>query len=851
MAQVTVRQLADVVGTPVDRLLTQLAEAGIEVGDPDAAISDDQKMQLLSHLRQSHGENSSNEPRKITLKRRSVSEIKVSGAQGRAKTVSVEVRKQRTYVKRSAVMEEEAKRRAEEDAVRQAELDVVRAAEAKVAAEKKAVDDAKRAVEEQERKAKQDEETKRKQEAESHARADAERRRAESDARREADEEDRRMRAALPKGKPGAPAAPSAPAAPAAGTEAHTRYGRAELHVAGGMSSKRKGKKPGKSRGHVNVQMESKHAFEKPVAPQVREVQIPETITVGELAARMAVKANEVIKIMMNMGAMATINQVIDQDTAAIVVHEMGHTPKLLKESDLEDKMMQGQAEDLGNEVTRAPVVTVMGHVDHGKTSLLDYIRKTRVAAREAGGITQHIGAYHVQTAKGAITFLDTPGHAAFTAMRARGAKVTDIVVLVVAADDGVMPQTVEAINHARAAEVPIVVAITKSDKPEADFDKVRSELSQHQIIPEEWGGENIFVQVSAKTGAGVDKLLDSISVQAEVMELKAVADGPATGFVLESSLEKGRGVVATVLVQKGKLKPGDILLAGHEFGRVRAMFDEAGERVDEAGPSMPALVLGLSGTPNAGDEALVVNDERKAREVALYRQGKFRDVKLARAQGAKLEDVFQQLAEGQKSLNLLIKSDVQGSAEALRDSLTGLSTDEIKVKVLASSVGGITESDANLAAASKAVIIGFNVRADAGARRIVAETGVDLRYYSVIYEAIDDVKKAMSGMLGTEIREQIVGLAEVRDVFRSSKIGAIAGCLVVEGFVKRNNPIRVLRNDVVIFQGALESLRRFKDDVGEVRAGTECGIGVKDYNDVQPGDKIECYERVEVARTI
>jgi len=848
MAQVTVRQLAEVVGTPVDRLLTQLAEAGIEVGDPDAAISDDQKMQLLSHLRHSHGENSSSEPRKITLKRRSVSEIKLTGSQGRAKTVSVEVRKQRTYVKRSAVMEEEAKRRAEEDAVRQAELDIVRAAEAKVAAEKKAVDDAKRQVEEQERKAKQEEEAKRKQEQDSHARADAKRRRAEADARREADEEDRRMRAALPKGKPGTPAA----AAPSAATpEGHTRYGRAELHVAGGMSNKRKSKKPGKSRGPVNVQMESKHAFERPVAPQVREVQIPETITVGELAARMAVKANEVIKIMMNMGAMATINQVIDQDTAAIVVHEMGHTPKLLKESDLEDQMLQAKPDEQGAEVPRAPVVTVMGHVDHGKTSLLDYIRKTRVAAREAGGITQHIGAYHVQTEKGAITFLDTPGHAAFTAMRARGAKVTDIVVLVVAADDGVMPQTIEAINHARAAEVPIVVAITKSDKPEADFDKVRSGLSQHQIISEEWGGENIFVQVSAKTGAGVDKLLDSIIVQAEVMELKAVADGPATGFVLESSLEKGRGVVATVLVQKGKLKTGDILLAGHEFGRVRAMFDEAGERVEEAGPSMPALVLGLSGTPNAGDEALVVADERKAREVALYRQGKFRDVKLARGQGAKLEDVFQQLSDGQKSLTLLIKSDVQGSAEALRDALSALSTDEIKVKVVASSVGGITESDVNLANASKAVIIGFNVRADAGARRLVAETGVDLRYYSVIYEAIDDVKKAMTGMLGMETREQIVGLAEVRDVFRSSKIGAIAGCLVVEGYVKRNNPIRVLRNDVVIYQGALESLRRFKDDVSEVRAGTECGIGVKDYNDVQPGDKIECFERVEVARTL
>ena len=846
MAQVTVRQLAEVVGTPVDRLLTQLAEAGIEVGDPDATISDDQKMQLLSHLRESHGENSSNEPRKITLKRRSVSEIKLTGNQGRAKTVSVEVRKQRTYVKRSAVMEEEAKRRAEEDAVRQAELDQQRAEDEKRAAEKKAVDDAKRQQEEQERKHKQDEEAKRKQEQDVHARADAERRRAEADARREADEEDRRMRAALPKGKP---APVGAPVAPVAAEGGHTKYGRAELHVAHEMSNKRK-KKPGKSRGPVSVQQDGKHGFEKPVAPQVREVAIPETITVGELAQRMAVKANEVIKVMMNMGAMATINQLIDQETAAIVVDEMGHKAKLTKESDVEDQVLNVKQE--GEEVARAPVVTVMGHVDHGKTSLLDYIRKSRVAAREAGGITQHIGAYHVQTPKGAITFLDTPGHAAFTAMRARGAKVTDIVVLVVAADDGVMPQTVEAINHARAAEVPIVVAITKSDKPEADFDKVRNDLSVHQIIPEEWGGENIFVQVSAKTGAGVDKLLDSIIVQAEVMELKAVATGPATGFVLESSLEKGRGVVATVLVQRGMLKAGDILLAGHEFGRVRAMFDEAGERIEQAGPSMPALVLGLSGTPNAGDEALVVNDERKAREVALYRQGKFRDVKLARAQTAKLDDVFQQMQEdGQKGLNLLIKSDVQGSAEALRDALSQLTSDEVKVKVIASSVGGITESDVNLALASKAVIIGFNVRADAGARRLVAESGLDMRYYSVIYEAIDDVKKAVSGMLKPEIREQIVGLAEVREVFRSSKIGAIAGCLVVEGYVKRNNPIRVLRDNVVIFQGALESLRRFKDEAGEVRAGTECGIGVKDYNDVKPGDMIECFERVEVARTL
>jgi len=852
MAQVTVRQLAEVVGTPVDRLLAQLAEAGIQVGDPDAAISDDQKMQLLTHLRQSHGESANAEPRKITLKRRSVSEIKLTGNQGRAKTVSVEVRKKRTYVKRSAVMEEEAKRRAEEDAVRQVEIEKQRAEEAvreAARAEKQAAEDAKRQAEEQERKTRQEEEAKRKQEQDVHARADAERRRAEADARREADEEDRRMRAALPKGKAAPAGVPVAPAV-VDDKSGHTKYGRAELHVAHELTNKRR-KKPGKNKTTVSVQLEAKHAFEKPVAPQVREVAIPETITVGELAQRMAVKANEVIKVMMGMGAMATINQVIDQETAAIVVDEMGHKAKLMKESDVEDQMLQAKPAEQGDEIARAPVVTVMGHVDHGKTSLLDYIRKTRVAAREAGGITQHIGAYHVQTPKGAITFLDTPGHAAFTAMRARGAKVTDIVVLVVAADDGVMPQTVEAINHARAAEVPIVVALTKSDKPEADFDRVRNDLSKHQIIPEEWGGENIFVQVSAKTGAGVDKLLDSIIVQAEVMELKAVADGPATGFVLESSLEKGRGVVATVLVQKGKLKTGDILLAGHEFGRVRAMFDEAGERVEEAGPSMPALVLGLSGTPNAGDEAIVVADERKAREVALYRQGKFRDVKLARAQGAKLEDVFQQLSEGQKSLNLLIKSDVQGSAEALRDALSALSSDEVKVKVVASSVGGITESDVNLATASKAVIIGFNVRADGGARRLATEAGLDMRYYSVIYEAIDDVKKAISGMLSPEMREQIVGLAEVRDVFRSSKIGAIAGCLVVEGYVKRNNPIRVLRDNVVIFEGALESLRRFKDDVNEVRAGTECGIGVKDYNDVKPGDMIECFERVEVARTL
>ncbi|MGH8292330.1 MAG: translation initiation factor IF-2 [Gammaproteobacteria bacterium] len=832
MAEVTVRQFAEVVGTPVERLLTQLAEAGISIADPDIAISDDQKLQLLTHLRHSHGEGAGGEPRRITLKRRSVSEIKLSGAQGRAKTVSVEVRKKRTYVKRSAVIEEETKRRTEEEAVQQAELELRRAEEARQSAFRAQ----KLAAEEEERRKKEAEETLRKQEEDAAARAEAERRKAEAEARREAEEEDRRMRAAAPRSKP------------AVADDKHTKYGRAELHVGHELSTRRK-KRPAKARAAVNVQVESKHGFEKPVAPQVREVPIPETISVGELAQRMAVKATEVIKVMMKMGSMATINQVIDQETAAIVVDEMGHKAKLLKESDLEDQVVQ--VVHAGDEITRPPVVTIVGHVDHGKTSLLDYIRSTRVAAHEAGGITQHIGAYRVETKKGVITFLDTPGHAAFTAMRARGANVADIVVLVVAADDGVMPQTVEAIQHARAAKAPIVVAITKIDKPEADLERVRSDLAKHEIISEEWGGENIFVSVSSKTGAGVDALLDSILVQAEVLELRAVDTGPASGFVLESSLEKGRGPVATVLIQRGRLQPGDLLLTGQEFGRVRAMFDEDGKQLQEAGPGTPALVLGLSGTPNAGDDAVVMTDERKAREVALYRQSKLRDVKLAR-QTTKLDDAFQQMQEGeQKTLNLLIKSDVQGSAEALRDALGALSTDEVKVKIIGSSVGGITESDVNLALASKAVIIGFNARADAGARRLISESGLDVRYYSIIYQAIDDVRQAIGGMLKPELREQIVGLAEVREVFRSSKLGAIAGCLVVDGYVKRNLPIRVLRDNVVIFEGQLESLRRFKDDVNEVRAGTECGIGVKDYNDVKPGDQIECYERVEVARTV
>jgi translation initiation factor IF-2 len=583
----------------------------------------------------------------------------------------------------------------------------------------------------------------------------------------------------------------------------------------------------------------------------VREVEIPESIAVSELAQRMAIKANEVIKVLFNMGAMVTINQVIDQDTATLVVEELGHTAKLISGTSVDEDLLADE-QPQGETAPRAPVVTIMGHVDHGKTSLLDYIRRTKVAAGEAGGITQHIGAYHVETKKGGVTFLDTPGHAAFTAMRARGAEATDIVVLVVAADDGVMPQTVEAIQHAKAAGVPLVVAVNKIDRENADRERVKNELSQHEVISEEWGGENLFVYVSALTGEGVDKLLESILLQAELMDLRASVEGPAQGIVIEASLEKGRGAVATLLVQSGTLNQGDMIIAGEEYGRIRNMFDETQTSIKSASPSQPAVVLGLSKTPSAGDDFLVVKNERRAREVAEFRQGKTRDAKLAQQQASKLEDMFSQMKEGStQTVSVIIKSDVHGSAEALRDALIKLSTDEVKVKVLGSGVGGITETDATLAAASNAVIIGFNVRADAAARATIKESGIDVRYYSIIYEAIDDVKAALSGLLSPEIREQIVGLAEVKEVFKSPKFGDIAGCIVTEGYVKRSNPIRVLRDNVVIYEGELESLRRFKDNVNEVRSGTECGIGVKNYNDVQVGDQIECFERIEVARTL
>jgi len=838
MADVTVAQFAEVLKVPVDKLLVQLEQAGIKVSGPTDRISDEAKLELLTHLRRSHGQSNEDAgataaPRKITLQRKQQSEIKLAGAAGRARTVNVEVRVKRTYVKRD-VLEEQSKGGVEDTETKKREV------EEAARLERERIENERREAERMEA------ENRRRIEEEAAARKAAE------EARRASEQREREQAEAekAQRNRPGRvePAAPVAPASDA-DRDRRTRYGRAELHVSTDASSRLKKKKKVRER-KAPFGMEVRHGFELPTAPVIREVAIGETITPQELAQKMAVKATEVIKAMMNMGVMATINQPIDQDTAVLVVEEMGHTAKILKENQLESDLQAAEGETL-EIVPRAPVVTVMGHVDHGKTSLLDYIRKTKVASGEAGGITQHIGAYHVQTPKGGVTFLDTPGHAAFTAMRARGAKATDVVVLVVAADDGVMPQTIEAIQHARAAGVPIVVAVNKIDKGTADPDRVRTELSKHEVIPEEWGGQNMFVDVSAYTGQGIDALLDAILLQSEVLELAAPLGGLASGLIIEASMEKGRGAVATVLVKKSTLRLGDPIIAGQEFGRVRAMFDESGKSVTEAKPSMPVLVLGLSGAPNAGDDILAVESERKAREVALYRQGKFRDVKLAK-QAAAVGDVFSQMTEEKAGvIGVLIKADVQGSAEALRDALTKLSTEEVQVKVVASGVGGITASDVQLAAASKAMVLGFNVRADGGARDAVKETGVEIRYFSIIYEAIDDIKQRMSGLLAPEVREQIVGTAQVRDVFRSSKFGVVAGCLVIEGAVKRNNPIRVLRDNVVIFEGALESLRRFKDDVGEVRAGTECGIGVKNYQDVRVGDQIECYARVEVARAI
>jgi len=845
MADVTVKQFAEVVGISVDRLLEQLKQAGVPVLSADATISDEEKMELLGFLRHKHEPSAAEaaDSKKITLKRKTTSELRISGGASKNKSVTVEVRKKRTYVKRSVVVEKEqeelAKAQEEQDRIEAEQRVLEEEAQRKIeeqqalqlaeeAAKQKVLDDAKAAEEQR-----QADEVARKKVEEATVSQQAEARtttetRAKKPAAKERDDDKRSNKSAANKSA--------------------TKYGRKELHVAGDKSGRRR-KKSRPQRMSVSSAA-GEHGFTKPTAPIVHEVNVPETISVAELAQRMSIKAAEVIKVMMNMGSMVTINQVLDQETASIVVEEMGHTAKLLKENAIEEALVVVNEEH--ELLPRAPVVTIMGHVDHGKTSLLDYIRDSKVTAGEAGGITQHIGAYHVETNNINITFLDTPGHEAFTAMRARGSKVTDIVILVVAADDGVMPQTREAIQHAKAAEVPVIVAVNKIDKEDADPDRVKNELSQEGVIPDDWGGDTMFVNVSAHTGEGVDTLLETISVQAELLELTAPAEGAAKGIVIESRLDKGRGPVATVLMQSGTMKKGDILLAGLEYGRVRILLNEHGKTMEQAGPSIPVEVLGLSGTPIAGDEANVVPNERKAREVAQFRQAKYRDVKLARQQASKLENMFNQMKEGEVStLNVVLKADVQGSVEAINDSLLKLSTDEVRVKIVGMGVGGITESDVNLAVASSAIVIGFNVRADNVAKRLIDEEELDLHYYSVIYDLIDEVKSAMSGMLAPEFKEQIVGLAEVRDVFRSPKLGAIAGCMVVDGMVKRNNPIRVLRENVVIYEGELESLRRFKDDVNDVKQGTECGIGVKNYNDVKPGDQIEVYERIEVAREL
>lgn len=895
MTKVSITTLADEINTPVDTLLQQFADAGITKTASDT-VSQEEKKALLAHL------NPQAEPTRLTLQRKTHSTLNVPSSGGKNKAIKVEVRKNRTFVKRDPeeIKAEEEKARREEAARLAAERARVEAeAKAKIAADeakrrqaeadkasaerKKAesaavveakltpeqLEHAQKVKQAQQEKARLEAEAieiKRKAEEENRRKLEEEAKRATEDARKLAekynsdgtnlapedtsnedyhvttskyaraaeDENDREVESGRGRGR-GSKVTKQK-------KSSKLSEGKAEREEARAIT------RSGGKRKHKSTLQQS---FTKPVQAVNRDVVIGETISVGELANKMAVKGSEVIKTMMKMGAMATINQIIDQETAQLVAEEMGHKVILRRENELEESLMSDR--DTGaDRVWRAPVVTIMGHVDHGKTSLLDYIRKTKVASGEAGGITQHIGAYHVKTPNGAITFLDTPGHAAFTSMRARGAKATDIVVLVVAADDGVMPQTVEAIQHAKAANVPMVVAVNKIDKPSADPDRVKNELAQYGIIPEDWGGDTQFVHVSAKTGEGIDSLLESILLQAEVLELTAIDIGMASGVVIESFLDKGRGPIATVLVQSGTLHKGDIVLCGFEYGRIRAMRNELGKEVSSAGPSMPVEILGLSGVPEAGDEATVVRDEKKAREVALYRQGKFRDVKLARQQKAKLENMFTNMTEGDVSeLNIVFKGDVQGSVEAIRDALEKLSTDEVKVKIIGSGVGGITETDASLAAASNAIILGFNVRADASARKMIEAENLDLRYYSVIYDLIDEVKQAMSGMLAPEYKQEIIGLAEVRDVFKSPKFGAIAGCMVTEGVVKRHNPIRVLRDNVVIYEGELESLRRFKDDVNEVRNGMECGIGVKNYNDVRVGDVIEVFETVEVKRTI
>ncbi|MBD3657080.1 translation initiation factor IF-2 [Marinobacter sp.] len=850
MAEVTVKQLAADVGAPVDRLLRQIVEAGLKARSENDSVTSDEKQQLLAFLKKSHGEQDA-EPRKITLKRKTTTTLKTGGAAGRAKTVNVEVRKRRTYIKRAEVQPEP------EVEAPQAEEPVVDAVPQEPVTEAPAVT------------------------AEAVADVQAEAVAAEETAA----QGEAAAEPAVTAGQAGdavlAPEdMPIPPAEDGEGKDRKPKKKKEKEKIRERVEETEEGKPKKKSAGHRGPRSrpveepliisededdstlrkplrakkkpkEKRHGFERPTKPMVREVEIPETITVGDLAQRMAVKAGDVIKTLMGMGVMATINQALDQETAVLVTEELGHTPKAVSEDAFEEEVLSEFHFEGGDKVRRAPVVSVMGHVDHGKTSLLDYIRRTKVAAGESGGITQHIGAYHVETDHGMVSFLDTPGHAAFTAMRARGAQCTDIVILVVAADDGVMPQTKEAVQHARSAGVPIVVAINKMDKEEADPDRIKNELAALEVIPEDWGGDVQFVPVSAHTGQGIDDLLEAVLLQAEILELVAVKDAPAKGVVVESSLERGRGSVATVLVQNGTLRQGDMVVAGSFFGKVRAMTDEAGKQVKEAGPSIPVEILGLNGTPDAGDEFFAVADERKAKELAEFRQTREREQRLQRQQAAKLENLFENMGKDEvKTLNVVMKTDVRGSLEAITKALQDLGNDEVQVKIISSGVGGIAETDVSLAMATGAVIFGFNVRADNAAKRLVEQEGLDLRYYSIIYNLIDDVKAALTGMLAPEFREDIVGIADVRDVFRSPKFGQVAGCMVTEGTVYRNKPIRVLRDNVVIFEGELESLRRFKDDVAEVRNGMECGIGVKGY-DVKVGDQIEVFDRVKVERKL
>lgn len=849
MAEVTVSELAKVVGASVDRLLSQMQEAGLPHNSADASVSDEEKQTLLAYLKGLHGEQS-RDPKKITLKRKTVSTLKTGAGR---KTVNVEVRKTRTYVKRAneeetAVPSEQEESIAAESVVEQVspvvdDPEVKR--QAAIEARRKAEEEA-RLEQENQRKAEEerksapstveplppelvDQPADAPKHVKKHARDDD-----------EADDSEEAPKKAKKRGAIKDPKRKKEDLLKAVVEEVEEVAGEKKPRLRSGIS--------------VPIKVENKHKFKKPTNKIIHDVEIPEQITVSDLAQAMSVKAAVVIKELMKMGTMVSINQPIDQDTATLVVEELGHNPVPVSDDEIEQKLIRALQADVSEELEpRAPVVTVMGHVDHGKTSLLDHIRKTRVASGEAGGITQHIGAYHVDTPKGMVTFLDTPGHAAFTAMRARGAHSTDVVILVVAADDGVMPQTVEAIQHARAAGVPIVVAINKMDKEGADPDRVTNELSAKDVIPEEWGGDTQFVKVSAHTGDGIDDLLDAVLLQAELLELQASRNAPAKGVIVESRLEKGRGVVATALVQSGTLRKGDLLLAGESVGKIRAMVDEAGKPIVEAGPSIPVEILGLDMPPAAGEEFLVVEDERKARELAEMRQDKTRQDRVNRQQAAKLENMFATFESQDKKgvLPVMVKADVRGSLEAILSAMADIGTDEVEVNVVASGVGGINESDINLAITTGAVVFGFNVRADTAARQLVEQEQVDLRYYSIIYNLLDDVKQALSGLLTPERSEVITGIAEVRDVFRSPKFGAVAGCMVIEGTVHRNKRIRVLRDNIVIYEGELESLRRFKDDVNEVRNGVECGIGVKDYNDIKPGDQIEVYEIREVARQL